>query len=185
MPGTPHHTVVLMGMMGSGKTTIGRVLAERTGWRYIDNDDSVRAVTGREPRQIDASDGEAALHEAEVKALRHALAMPTPLIVGAAAGVVESPTLAAQLRGQPAVVYLRTRPETLRARIGTGSDRRGDATDLAWLRARVAERDAAYRELATLTIETDLLESEAIATRILDWLSGETDERTGRARITR
>jgi shikimate kinase len=184
MAGTPHHTVVLMGMMGSGKTSVGRALAERTGWRYVDNDELVRTVTGRDPQHIDATEGEAALHEAEADALRHALAMPAPIIVGAAAWIVLDPASAARLRTQPAVVYLRARPETLRARIGAGSGRRDDATDLAWLRARSRERDATYRELATLTIDTDELKIEVIATQILDWLSSETNEPTARARIT-
>jgi shikimate kinase len=68
------------------------------------------------------------------------------------------------------VVYLRARPETLRVRIGVGAGRREDATDLAWLRDRHAERDALYRELATLTIDTDELDARTIAEHILDAL---------------
>ena len=168
----PPLRLVLIGMMGSGKTTVGRALAARTGWRYMDNDDLVRTVTGREPDEIDASDGHGALHEAEAEALRHALAMPSPLIVAAAAGVVDDPASVALLQAQPAVVYLRARPDTLHERIGAGVGRRDDATDLAWLRARTAERDAAYRAMATLTIDTDELDAEVIATRILQAFPG-------------
>jgi len=160
-------TVVLIGMMGSGKTLVGRALATRTGWRYVDNDELVRTVTGREPEEIDATDGDDALHLAEAEALRHALMAPPPLIVGAAAWVVTDPASVALLRARPVVVYLRARPDTLRARIGTGVGRRDDATDPAWLRARSAERDRMYRDLATLTIDTDTLEVEGIAERIL------------------
>ena len=184
MPPSAPSTIILMGMMGSGKTSVGRALAERTGWRYIDNDELVRAVTGRAPEEIDATDGDARLHQAEAEALRHALTMPAPLVVGAAAWVVVDPASAALLRTQPTVVYLRAQPETLRARIGEGSGRRSDATDLAWLRARMAERDAIYRETATLTVETDELAADVIATRILDWLARQTGEPPGRARIS-
>jgi shikimate kinase len=170
MPDSNAVTVVLLGMMGSGKTTVGRALATRTGWRYMDNDELVRAVTGRAPEDIDASDGEAALHEAEAEALRHALTMPPPLVVCAAAWVVTDPDSVALLRHAPAVVYLRARPETLRARIGAGAGRREDATDLAWLRARHAERDALYRDLATLTVDTDELDAGTIAEHLLDAL---------------
>lgn len=170
MPDSRAPTVVLLGMMGSGKTSVGRALATRIGWRYMDNDESVRAVTGRAPEEIDASDGEGALHAAEAEALRHALTTPPPLVAGAAAWVATDPGSVALLRHAPAVVYLRARPETLRTRIGVGAGRREDATDLAWLQARHAERDALYRELATLTIDTDALDTETIAERILDSL---------------
>jgi shikimate kinase/3-dehydroquinate synthase len=161
-------TIVLLGMMGSGKTTVGRALAARSGWRYVDNDELVRVVSGRAPEEIDAAEGEDALHRAEAQALRHALEAPPPLIAGAAAWVATDPGSVALLRSAPTVVYLRARPETLRARIGQGDGRRDDATDLAWLRARHAERDAVYRELATLTIDTDGLEPATIAGLIME-----------------
>jgi shikimate kinase len=168
----PPLTLVLIGMMGSGKTTVGRTLAARTGWRYMDNDELVRAVTRREPDEIDATDGAGALHEAEARALRHALSMPSPLIAAAAAWVVVDPGSVELLRGGPWVVYLRARPETLRDRIGAGTGRRDNATDLAWLRARSAERDTIYCAMATLTIDTDELDAETIAARILEALLG-------------
>jgi shikimate kinase len=164
--------VVLVGMMGSGKTTVGRALARRSGWRYVDNDELVRAVTGREPEEIDARDGETALHEAETEAIRHALRLPAPLIVGAAAWVAVDPVSVAALRSAaprsaPLVVYLRATPDSLRKRIGMGAGRRADATDLDWLRARFAERDETYRRMATLTIDTDAITADEVADRIL------------------
>lgn len=169
-------TVVLVGMMGCGKSTVGAALAELTGWRYVDNDESVRAATGRPSEEIDAADGASALHAAEAAALRHALSMPPPLIVGAAAWVVLDPGSVELLRRQSAVVYLRGRPETLRARVGAGMGRRDDATDLDWLRARSVERDASYRGIATITIDTDDLDPGTIAARILATLGhGQVD----------
>jgi len=160
-------TIVLIGMMGSGKSTVGRTLAARTGWTYMDNDELVRRVTGRDSREIDASDGEVVLHEAEAEALRHALTMPPPLIVGAAAWVVTHPPSVELLRAQPSVAYLRARPQTLHARIGAGTGRRNDATDLEWLRARSAERDQTYRDIATIVIDTDALSAPIIADLLL------------------
>jgi len=158
--------IVLVGMMGCGKSTVGRALAQRTGWRYLDNDELVRAVSGRESEHIDARDGEETLHVVEAAAFRHALAEPPPVIVGAAASVVADPSSVALLRAQPLVVYLRAQPETLRPRIGSGSGRRRDATDLAWLHERFRERDDLYRDMALLTIDTDALEPAAVAERI-------------------
>jgi len=160
-------TIVLLGMMGAGKTTVGRAIAARTGWRYLDNDELVLAATGRPPEEIDASEGTEALHEAESAALRHALSLSPPLIAGAAAWVVEDEHSLELLRRTPAVVYLHARPETLHRRIGGGGGRRADATDLAWLRARYAERDAAYRRAATVTVDTDEHEAHAVAAQVL------------------
>jgi shikimate kinase len=173
MPGASGSRVVLIGMMGSGKSSVGRALALATGWRYLDNDELVRAVSGRASEDIDAAEGEAALHDVEAEALRWALQLPPPLIVGAAAWVVEHPPSVKRLRSGPVVVYLRTRPETLRDRIGAGDGRRRDATDLDWLRARAAEREAAYQGTAGLVIDTDGLEPAAVAMVILAALHGQ------------
>lgn len=176
MPDKTALTIVLLGMMGAGKTAVGRSLSTRTGWPYMDNDELVRAATGRAPGEIVAVDGSEALHLAEAAALHHALSVPAPLIAGAAASVVTDPASVALLRSTPVVVYLRARPETLRARIGAGWGRRADATDPAWLRARHAERDEAYRGLATITIDTDTLDVEAVGAAILGSLPGSLAE---------
>ena len=165
-------TIVLLGMMGSGKTTVGRALSARTGWSYVDNDELVHVVTGRAPEEIAGTDGVEALHEAEVRALRHALSAPPPFIAGAAGSVATHGPSVELLRSGPVVVYLRARPATLRGRVGRGAGRREDATDLAWLQARHAERDLIYQDLASLTIDTDEVEPGAIVDRILEALSG-------------
>jgi shikimate kinase len=167
MPDASATTIVLLGMMGAGKTTVGRALAARTGWRYLDNDALVLAATGRPAEEIDAGEGTEALHAAESAALRHALSLPPPLIAGAAAWVVEDQASLELLRRTPTVVYLRARPETLHRRIGSGRGRRADATDLPWLRARHSERDAAYRRAATVTVDTDGRDATAIAAQVL------------------
>ena len=166
-------TIVLVGMMGSGKTTVGRDLAARTGWRYMDNDELVRAVTGRAPEEIDAVDGDDALHAAEASALRYALTVPPPLIAGAAAWVVTRSGFRGVVAGR-ADRGLPAGPTADAAgahRSWAGPPRRRHRPGLAAIRA--AGRDQAYRELATLVIDTDDLEVDEIAARILDMLEAE------------
>jgi shikimate kinase len=158
--------IVLLGMMGAGKSSVGAALSRRTGWPYLDNDRLVRETTGRAPEVIDAQDGEAALHAAESAALHAALARPGPMIVGAAAMVVDDSASVARLRALPGVVYLRARAETLRSRIGSGAGRRDEAVEPGWLEARLARRDARYRDLAALTIETDQRTTTEVVDRI-------------------
>jgi len=167
--GTPQR-LVLVGMMGSGKTTIGRLLSERTGWPYADNDELVRRTSGREPAEIRATDGEEALHQLESAALVQALRLPPPSLIGAPAGVITDEPTVAVLRASASVVLLRARPETLRLRIGTGEGRRTEATDLAWLAQQVASRETAYTHLADLTIDVDDIPPTQVADRIRAWL---------------
>jgi shikimate kinase len=162
--------IFLVGMMGSGKTTIGRELAARTGWRYVDNDELVRTETGREPAEIRATDGEDVLHVAEEGALDSALGLPTPVVVGVAAAVVLEPAAREALRDGGDVVWLRARPDTLKARIGSGAGRRADATDADWLRRRALEREPLYAAVASRIIDVDDLEPGEVATRIIEAL---------------
>ena len=147
--------IVLLGMMGAGKTTVGRLLADRLGVPYLDNDEAVRAMTGREPAEIREADGEAALHELESAALRWALDGPPPMVVGAAGWIAEDPEAPRLLGRDTTVVWLRATPETLQARIGGGEGRRAEATDLEWITRRASGRAPAYAALADLVIDVD------------------------------
>ena len=161
--------ILLIGMMGSGKTTVGRQVARRTGWPFLDNDAQVRELTGREPEAIDAEDGEDALHAAEIAAFRAALARPGAAVIAVAGAVVDDPTAREELRRERAhVVWLRGRPETLRARIGAGTGRRADALDLDWLTARAREREPRYRAVADQVIDIEDRHATAIAREILE-----------------
>jgi shikimate kinase len=162
--------IFLVGMMGSGKTTVGHELAARTGWRYVDNDELVRAGTGREPADIRATEGEDVLHLAEEDALDAALGLPLPVIVGVAAAIVADPAVREALREGGDVVWLRAKPETLLKRIGSGAGRRAEATDPEWTRKRSAEREPLYAAVASQIIDVDALEPAAVAERIIEGL---------------
>ncbi len=159
--------ILLIGMMGAGKTTVGRELARRTGLRFLDNDALVRELTGRDPAAIDADDGEDALHRAEIAAFRMAAAQPGPAVIALAGAVVDDPAASRELSQTGRVVWLRATPATLRARIGSGAGRRSDATDLAWLAARVAEREPRYRAVADEVIDVDGIDPGEAADAIL------------------
>ena len=87
--------VFLIGLMGSGKTTVGRALSRRTGWPYLDNDALVRDATGRSGPDLEADGGVDALHAAEARGLERALAHDPPVIVGVAGWIVTDPELRA------------------------------------------------------------------------------------------
>ena len=86
VPSSAH--LVLIGMMASGKTTVGRAVAARLHRPFFDSDAMVEARTGRTVREIFETDGEAAYRPLETDALVEALASPTPAVIAAAGGVV-------------------------------------------------------------------------------------------------
>lgn len=163
--------VFLVGMVGSGKTTVGRALSHRTGWPYLDNDDLVKKLTGRESAEIYAADGEDVLHVAEAHALDAALGMDPPIIVGVAGFLVDDPAAREALRDGGHVVWLRARPETLLERMRPDDGRRADAHDPDWVRTRLREREPLYAAAASQIIDVDESSPEEIAELILGALT--------------
>src|SRR4051812_25527308 len=162
----PVDRVLLVGMMGAGKTTVGKALAVTLGWPYLDNDELLARAVGKDTRRVQEEDGERALRRAESAALNMALTMPGPLIAGVAGGVVTNPLDLDRLRGGGFVVWLRGSMATLADRV--------DGTDRPWLnddpRRALAElyagRAHLYESVATMTVDVDELPPDRIADRI-------------------
>ena len=168
MSGTPR--VLLVGMMGSGKTTIGRLLARRLGWRHVDSDAQVEAATGRGVAQIFAEEGEAAFRVQEARALAEAVASPEPSVVSVAGGAVLDPANRALIRDAGCVVWLRARPVTLARRVGSGAGRPLLDGDPAGNLARLdAVRRPLYEEVAEHAVDVDDLAPEKVVDMIAEW----------------
>jgi shikimate kinase len=160
--------IILVGMMGAGKTTVGRTLAKRLGWRHCDSDAQVQADTGRTVPELFAERGEAAFRAEESRVLAEALSADDPAVVSAAGGVVLSPSNRDLLVRSGVVVWLRAAPALLAERVGTGAGRPlldGDpATTLVDL---AAVRYPLYESVAHLVVDVDGLTPRQVADRVL------------------
>jgi shikimate kinase len=157
--------VVLVGPMGSGKTTVGELLAQRLGVALRDTDADIVACTGREIREIFVDDGEARFRDLEHAAVRTALGEHTG-VVALGGGAVLSPENRALLTGQT-VVFLDVGLADAARRVGLGESR---PLLLGNVRGRLKqlldERHPLYREVATLTVDTSGRTPEDVADEI-------------------
>lgn len=163
--------ILLIGMMGSGKSTIGRLLSEASGLAYLDNDELVRGSHGATARQIVAERGEAQMRAAESEALALGAQTPAPAVIGVAAGTILEPANRERLRTGGVVVWLRADAAALESR-AIGADHRPwlDSGGGPWIRETVAERDPLYASIADIVIDTGTRPAEESAAELLAWL---------------
>jgi len=168
---TPRHEtrrILLVGMMGAGKTTTGKLVAEKLGWDYLDSDVEVEKKTGLTVPALFARDGEVAFRDAEAEVLRAACTRAEPVVVSVAGGAVLRPENRDLLRACGRVIWLRARPATLAARVGDGVGRPLlDGDPAAALRALDAVRRPLYAEVADETIDVDELSPDEVAALII------------------
>jgi 5-deoxy-5-amino-3-dehydroquinate synthase len=161
-------------MMGAGKTTVGRRVAKLLGRPLLDSDQMIEARTGRTVREIFEADGEAAFRELETEALVDALAEPEPLVIAAAGGVLLRPENRDALeRSSAFVAWLRADPAVLAERAMRGEHRPLlDGDPVAAMNRLLPEREPLYRAAADVVVDTDRVDADAVADRILEALGG-------------
>ncbi len=160
--------ILLIGMMGAGKSTVGRLLAERLACAYLDSDAQVEAATGQTVAELFETVGERGFREAESAALADALSGQGPVVVSVAGGAVLDPENRTRIREAGTVVWLRADPATLAHRLGEGSGRPLLAGDPAGELARLdRERRPFYAELADVVVDVDGLPPGTVADRVL------------------
>ena len=149
--------IVLVGMMGAGKSSVGRVLAQRLDRPLLDSDDMIEDRTGRTVREIWSADGEPAFRSIEAEVLAEALRSDEPVVVAAAGGVVLSPANREILRSSGAhVVWLLADVELLLERVKNGMHRPLlDSDPEGTLRTMFDDRGGLYREVADAIVSVD------------------------------
>lgn len=165
-PSIPPRVLVLCGFMGSGKSTVGRLLASRLGWDFLDTDERIEAREGRTIPEIFERDGEAAFRDLETAVARE-LASLRRTVVATGGGFVLRPENreAAALAGP--LVHLEASPERVWERVRNETHRpllrSPDPRDR--IRELLAARASAYGAIP-YRIRTDDRTPEEIADRI-------------------
>lgn len=168
----PGDHVLLIGMMGAGKTTIGAMLADKLDRTYIDNDTQVEYVTGKTVAEIWRDGGEEEFRRHESAALRAATRSTTPSVIAVAGGAVLDPVNRQHIADAGTVIWLRAKVETLAGRLRDDEDDHrpllSGPIGLEDVLTRLEEeRRPLYTELADAVIDVDDLTFEEIKERVL------------------
>lgn len=168
----PDRSIALVGLMGAGKTSIGRRLAARLGLPFVDSDDEIEAAAGRSVAEIFEHYGEPAFRDLERRVLRRLLGGP-PRVIATGGGAFIDETTRALMRGQCVTIWLQADVETLARRV-RGNDKRPllrDKDPVAVLTALAAVRDPIYAE-ADLTVASAPRAHEKTVEMIVERLAG-------------
>lgn len=171
-PQSKRRNLFLIGYRGTGKTTVGRLLAERLGWQLVDADDEIERQAGCTIAEIFAGDGERRFRDLEQQVV-HQLAGRERHIVSLGGGAVLRAENREAIRGAGTVVWLTASAETIHARLAADQStaaRRPNLTSaggLTEIEQLLAQREGLYRQCADHTLDTDELSPQQIADEIL------------------
>jgi shikimate kinase len=163
----PELILVLIGMPGSGKSTVGRQLGRRLGLPFFDSDHVIEQRIGCRIREFFEREGEVAFRDVEQEVLGELTAGDSRVVATGGGAVLRAENRAQLRAGQ--VIYLRSSPEELFRRLRHDTSRPLLQVDdpLARLRTLYAERDPLYRETAHFVIETGRPSVPTLANMIL------------------
>ena len=161
-------TIFLVGMMGAGKTTIGRALAQRLRRPFVDTDRVLVERTGVPVATIFEIEGEAGFRRRE-SALLAEMAREPGRVVATGGGIVLDPANRATMRDHGTVLYLRARLESLweRVRHDTARPLLATAQPRERLAQLIEERDPLYRDAAHLIVDTGPQSAASLVGRIV------------------
>ncbi len=183
--------IFLVGFMGAGKTTVGRMLAERLGWKFVDLDDRIVAAEGRDVAEIFRVSGEEHFRAVESGCLREVMAetqdssirahrgrpllrtRPAGMVVALGGGAFVRPENAAAIRESGArVIFLDAGVDELRRRCAPGGAERPLFRDENQFRQLYEARRGGYMA-ADLRIDTENKSPEQVVEELTQALAGE------------
>ena len=154
--------------MGSGKSTVMAILAERLGWSGLDTDQIVEEREGKAVAEVFATEGEDMFRSLELSALEAALSRTGPSVIATGGGIVETPAARTLLKAELGVVHLRVSPSTALQRIASTASRPLLRDDPAAVLAALEERRRGWWEqVADVVVDVDALSPAEAADEVL------------------
>jgi 3-dehydroquinate synthase len=173
-----NNNIFLVGLMGAGKTTIGRLLARRLDMTFIDSDHEIEARTGATIPWIFEIEGEASFRRREADVIRE-LTSQNGIVLATGGGAVLNPASRALLAERGTVIYLRASVSSILQR--TAHDKNRPLLQTADPRKKLedltAQREPLYREIADIVIDTGRPNVQSMVQTILDQLEAGNAER--------
>lgn len=167
--------IALIGFMGSGKSTVGKVLSKRLGYSYTDTDKLIERRTRKTIPEIFEDDGEDKFRQIESAILDEALAQ-SEAVVSCGGGIVKLERNRTMLKEKAIVVYLKTDPKEVFLRVGRSGHTRPllNANDPeAEINRLLKEREPLYKEVADKVVDTTGKSLEEVVDLILEALEAE------------
>lgn len=162
--------IVLVGMMGAGKTSVGRRLAERLGLPFRDSDEEIEKAAGTSVADIFERSGEEQFRCAEHRVIRRLL-QSGPAVIATGGGALMNEATRDHILKETDTVWLRADPDILLQRVGAGRTRpllsRGDP--LLVLRKLIEERSPVYA-LAAMVVDSGIDDADVVAGNIIQAL---------------
>jgi len=160
--------ILLVGPMGSGKSTLGAALAARLGLGFVDVDACIVAMAGMSIPDIFATEGEAGFRDREAQALADALNHP-PAVIATGGGAVLRQANRAAMQAAACVVYLHVSAQEQLRRIQGDRNRPllGSDAPAQRLAELQSQREPLYRQIANLVIDTSVQTPEQLAAALV------------------
>ena len=169
------NNIYLVGYRGSGKTTLGKFLAARLGWRFIDSDDEIIKSSGMTIREMVDSEGWSVFRERECRMIE-LIAGLQKCVVATGGGAVLNPGNISKIKASGKVIWLKTNPETIKARLlkdTNTKELRPSLTEKDFdteIVETLKEREPLYKKAMDIQITTDNTDIESMCIGILEEL---------------
>lgn len=165
--------IVLVGMRGSGKSTVGKLLAEKLGKTFVETDALIVQKAGKSIPEIVSEKGWDYFRDLESEAIRE-VSRGDNEVISTGGGAILRPENVAALKRNGMLVYLRASLETLRIRIAGNTDRpslTGTKNAIDEMEEILLKRSPIYESTADIVIDTDTIDPESIATIVIEKMS--------------
>jgi XRE family aerobic/anaerobic benzoate catabolism transcriptional regulator len=167
---TSTQRVALIGLRGAGKSTLGRIAAERIGWPFIELDQEIERAAGVSVTEVFALYGQEGYRRLEQSELRRLIGQPGPMLIATGGGIVAEPLTFDLVLSSCFVIWLKASPEDHMQRVRDQGDlrpMRDDRTAMQELRAILLSREPLYAR-ARAIVDTNGLDAEAAAERLVE-----------------